>query len=131
MANERLQYMVWVKSLKVMASTADWYLIEQSGCLSSHGPMSGVQRENEEDHIVLRSTGVKDKKGKMIFESEKISEYDGIIVFKEGAFYVDHIHKNGRKYTLLSEWIRKRDKAGVGTEVIGNIHQDKHLLEGK
>ena len=73
--------------------------------------------------ILEQYTGLKDNNGKEICESDRIKEYDGCIVFQDGAFWVDHVHTYGRKQTLLIEWIRKRNKSKTFVDVIGNIHE--------
>lgn len=88
MGKELLQYKVWIKSLKTMASTADWYLIEQSGCIATHGPMRGVKREDENDHIILKCLGHKTKKGDLVFEGDiiQLEEFNWRVYFGRTSF---------------------------------------------
>ena len=87
-----------------------------------------------EDMILMQYTGLKDKNGKEIYEGDIIFdsfyERKAKVVFLEGAFWLDYIddfkeyktiHK---RYQLLANY----DNKSV-LEVIGNIYDNKNLLE--
>lgn len=74
-------------------------------------------------------TGVIDKNGKKVFEGDVV-EYAGScgeIVFVEcrGAFM-------SRERDMYCEWLSNLPQYGTGiVEIIGNIYDDKEILEGK
>ena len=89
----------------------------------------------------MQYTGVKDKKGKEIYEGDIISSFDfayertggrsenreiiGKVVFRHCAWYFVEI-KTNYAYDLYSLYMEDME-----IEVIGNIHENPELLEGK
>nr|DAG38861.1 MAG TPA: YopX protein [Caudoviricetes sp.] len=74
-------------------------------------------------------TGVIDKNGKKVFEGDVV-EYAGscgeiVFVERRGAFM-------SRERDMYCEWLSNLPQYGTGiVEIIGNIYDNKEILEGK
>lgn len=85
---------------------------------------------NTENIILEQSTGLKDKNGKEIFEGDIVKayyEYDD--AFELGQVYIEEEQLGfviGREF----DWNISGKDVFQSCEIIGNIHEDKHLLEG-
>ena len=92
---------------------------------------NGIELIDEEAHL-LQYTGLRDKNGRKIYESDivctgndNIGDPDpmiGQVIMREGSWLIEN-EKKQEAIELFSE-ITSR-------EVIGNIFEDKQLLEGK
>ena len=84
--------------------------------------------------VLLQSTGIKDKNGKEIYDGDILKVFVlrdmgpiAKVIFKNGMFGIeDDMHGYGYDKGLysLDQILSLRD-----AEIIGNIYQDKHLLE--
>jgi len=90
----------------------------------------GAMTIEPDRYIHVPCTGEKDKNDKLIYESDVIDEkYNAIVIFWRAGFWVDHKHGKVRKKTPLTDWLDLREKAGIGSEVIGNIRKNPELLK--
>ena len=132
-----LRFRAWDKAAKVMI-----YHIEQT----CDGLGDFQENENIEDYVsdisfgcfadwlendqfvIMQSTGLFDKNGKEIFEGDVLRDSESIVIVKfvDGAFSVDYRNMGGewRNYGSLFRYLR--DFEG---EIIGNVFEHKELVE--
>lgn len=90
---------------------------------------------NMEDYVLLQSTGLKDKNDKEIFESEivDVRTLEGTIYLRgvvkkvKGGFYIEGLYRS--KNIPLTDFYFKSYTNTLEIKIIGNIYQDKDLLE--
>ena len=109
----------------------DWYhftLDDITGC-----DMSGVGKPMLLVHLteskwVTQFTGLLDKNGVEIYEGDLLSDKWRVeVFFKDGSFWVNTkrwIHNKMH----LDDFLKRRVKAGVPAEVIGNIYENPELM---
>lgn len=79
--------------------------------------------------VIMQSTGLKDKNGKLIYESDivKIFHVSGTM---QGKFFTDVVEWNDLRYRFDTEKYGVFDEDDT-YEVIGNIYQNPELLESE
>lgn len=112
-----------------------WYDNEKSGYPSMNNTNSDAGRlfASKQLHL-MQFTGLYDKHGKEIYEGDLISNGQHVcyVVFIDGCFW---LKRDGCTTTnLMYSWPNNcypmfRVNHATYSEVIGNLHQDKHLLE--
>lgn len=103
------------------------YILDESGnlCRNVYGALICCDKK---DYIVEQYTGLKDKNGKEIFIGDIVSEHNGDIIG-------EIIQKPSGEYCIA--WIGIYAGSSVlydelsMCEVIGNVHENADLLEGK
>lgn len=83
---------------------------------------------NDRRFDLMQYTGFKDKKGVYIYEGDALRDSESIVIVKfvDGEFSVDYRTMGGkwRNYGSLFDYLEDYE-----CEVIGNIYENKNLLE--
>lgn len=132
MVNSRFKFRAWEKTSKEMVydvqNVSRKRIIGESACESFHDVLSSWE------YVVMQFTGLYDKNGKEIYEGDivesltKINGYvcRGVVIFENGKFMVDVKKAAFARDGFISDFDLKIREY----EVIGNIYEHKHLLEG-
>lgn len=126
--SRELEFRAWDKSGKRMLNKIgvhptmlclnDGYSPEQDGAFTISPEFS--------NYIIEQYTGLKDKNGVKIFESDILDEKFKVkVVFFHGGWHVKGKHV---KHKPLYDWLLQRIKAGCPSAIIGNIHENPELL---
>ncbi|QQV88414.1 hypothetical protein [Staphylococcus phage ZCSS1] len=91
--------------------------------------------DNFSDIELLQSTGLLDKNGNEVFESQIVDVRTlegtiylrGIVKKVKGGFYIEGLHHS--KNIPLTDFYFKSYTNTLEIEILGNIYQDEHLLE--
>lgn len=124
-----LKFRVWGKTEKE-------YIRYPFAWLSLFDSPDGLEIEESEDLVIEQYTGLTDKNGKEIYEGDIVKTTDrvtvkdlifpiGVVEFKQQAFWICNVPSERPDFThnetLLQYW-------ETDLEVIGNVHEDKGLL---
>lgn len=93
-----------------------------------------VEFVEDKNIVLMQSTGLKDKNGKLIYEGDMLGTdlkrpYN-IVVFRNGMFMLECEDTNGIYYDLFCGVCDdlKKDIDRCNNEIIGNIYENKELL---
>lgn len=121
----KLKFRAWLKKRQEMDNEIDHisWLEDELYCIGD-----GITyMVSAEDLVLMQSTGLVDKNGKIIFEGDIVKMAKD--VYSESTYYEVVRHRGGA-YRLESKqhgcelWLRHTD-----CEVVGNVYENKELLE--
>lgn len=130
------KFRVWLKKKKKMVATDDLINIsfeDEEICVQTLYFEEGLIIERDLDYYefdeieLMKSTGLKDKNGKEIFEGDilKSSKYITSVFYERGAYCVKFRRTPNTTVTMnVISFIEK-----YKTKVIGNIYENPELLE--
>ena len=122
---DRFKFRVWLKDTNKMYNVHSLHIGTNKAVISSrHGNVSTYINKNS---ILMQSTGLKDKNGKLIYEGD-IVKFKTELFGKPKQIIWDECH-----YILKNTFIILCDMEikKFGLEVIGNIYENKELLDNK
>lgn len=122
-----IKFRAWDKREEVMCEVISIdFQIKVVEVYYREGDMKGCKPFSEV--ILEQSTGLFDKNGKEIFEGDIVGHYHqgyqkGVVKMVDGVWAIDDNNES-----IIFEELCYEIGAGLG-EVIGNIHEHKHLFE--
>ena len=140
MKNQKIKVRVWSKPLERFLTKDEWFLdFDGDLYFIEHDEDSNQWhvRVHEESYVVQQYTGLKDSKGKEIYEGDVVKIiYDKAIGevyfdFNLGAFRLKD--KSSKSYPITTYRFDEANKpiglVNVADEVIGNIFENSELLK--
>lgn len=121
--NDRFKFRIWDKKLKKLAKWNDnpYHNMEIMNYICVENPVTDWKHE---DYILMQSTGLKDKNGKLIYEGDILKDKYGAlhpISWNVKGFYEADTFAVAGFYNAIQE----------DMEVIGNIYENPELLESE
>jgi uncharacterized phage protein (TIGR01671 family) len=133
MDNSRYKFRAWDKDRKQMFTSPKW--VEFSVNIEGELSAKNYDRAGNEQYLdIIQFTGLKDKNGKEIFESDIIridrvldKNITTIVKYETGSFtaHIPDTNENGTIYIYrtLAHWAQE------AVEIIGNIYQNSDLIK--
>lgn len=140
MENLRFKFRVWDKNEEqyyfisdkdycsfnneIIEATSDEFLNNTGGALN-------IDYFNNDNFIIEQSTGLRDKNGVLIYENDVLIDKYGKtakIIFDKNAMFQCYV-KNGDGKAMFYTSYSLEPNYIANSEVIGNIHQNKELLD--
>ena len=125
--NDRYKFRVWVKEAKRMI-----YNVGVMGCERYIGLLQAEDTSfyHEDEVITMQCTGLKDVKGKLIYEGDIVSVGDGYsqntstgpVIYEDGIYWCD----TKSDQCWISGPMLEEDEC---VEIIGNIHDTPELIK--
>ena len=126
-----IKFRAWLKEDKKMVNVETMDFTDKSIQYLKRSEIINVyilRRESFDDVELMQYTGLKDKNGKEIYEGDILFFRDEnmkyIVVWQDAAFIIKSIEI--RKYSEKMYWL---DDTEICCEIVGNIYENKKLLE--
>ena len=126
-----IKFRAWLKEDKKMVNVETMDFTDKSMQYLKRSEIINayiLRRESDDDVELMQYTGVKDKNGKEIYEGDILFFRDEnmkyIVVQQDAAFIIKSIEI--RKYSEKMCWL---DDTEICCEIVGNIYENKNLLE--
>ena len=126
-----IKFRAWLKEDKKMENVKTMDFTDKTiRCLKKNEFINAylLRRVSFDDVELLQYTGLKDKNGKEIYEGDILFFRDEnmkyVVVWQDAAFIIKSIEI--RKYSEKMYWI---DDVEICCEIVGNIYENKNLLE--
>ena len=125
-----IKFRAWLKEERKMVNVETLFIGINRLCFGNSKTEDLFFRDFEEVEL-MQYTGLKDKNSKEIYEGDivliKLDEtstwYKTVVGFKKGAFIADLIDKEDYVYIFYPGF------TGDDFEIIGNVYENKNLLE--
>ena len=125
-----IKFRAWLKEERKMVNVETLFIGINRLCFGNSKTEDLFFRDFEEVEL-MQYTGLKDKNGKEIYEGDivliKLDEtstwHKTVVGFKKGAFIANLIDKEDYVYIFHHGF------AGDDFEIIGNVYENKNLLE--
>ena len=122
-----IKFRAWLKEERKMVNVETLFIGINRLCFGNSKTEDLFFRDFEEVEL-MQYTGLKDKNGKEIYEGDILFFRDEnmkyIVVWQDTAFIIKSIEI--RKYSEKMCWL---DDTEICCEIVGNIYENKNLLE--
>ena len=129
--SREIKFRAWLKEDKKMVNVKTIDFTDKTiRCLKKNEFINAylLRRVSFDDVELMQYTGVKDKNGKEIYEGDILFFRDEnmkyVVVWQDAAFIIKSIEI--RKYSEKMCWL---DDTEICCEIVGNIYENKKLLE--
>lgn len=139
--NDRFKFRVFLKYNQIMCDIDSYCFLQGLNKCVFHFTNGGQKTLKNDDFIIMQCTGLKDKNGKLIYEGDivdKGTRCKWIITWFKNRFILvpDFEYKNKDKCANDREcgfkyFENNHNYASKDDEVIGNIYENKSLLESE
>ena len=123
---KEIKFRAWDKENEKMMKVSSLHLENKEISVKENGTFHLFRMQD-----LMQYTGLKDKNGKEIYEGDIVK----IIKLEGYGEYCDQVEYTGRIECYISEFriqplnLRLSDESTVEIEIIGNIYENKNLLE--
>ena len=130
------KFRAWLKEENKMIEPSDILSISFKLCEMTPNYLHGFEKEKYDfyDLELMKSTGLKDKNGKEIFEGDIITNGEEVVDVKNHptlGFYtvVNGVERFFGSNTSIKDFEKDVEEFSSVTEIIGNIYENPELLE--
>ena len=132
--NDRFKFRVFLKYNQIMCDIDSYCFLQGLNKCVFHFTNGGQKTLKNSDFIILQCTGLKDKNGKLIYEGDVVKfnfdtdEIIAVVSWDDNEGQVGY-YLNTTDY-FKDKYVTDYDFYKNDYEVLGNIYENKELLEG-